>query len=147
MRVAVCTEMDVTRMSLSQPGDRGGSPAEGQTSSSNDRPASNACLCPHPCVCVSQREQEKRQKAGTSFISIYLFISTQATLCINRQPICMHVCTILLCPCTCMCVCVAECVMRCLYDKHKASLRGILIRGFATVVMETALSSCISQWR
>lgn len=42
-------------------------------------------------------------------------------------------------------VCVAQCVMRCLYDKHKASLRGILIRGFATVVMETALSSCISQ--
>lgn len=43
-------------------------------------------------------------------------------------------------------VCVAQCVMGCLYDKHKASLRGILNRGFATVVMETALSSCISQW-
>lgn len=44
-------------------------------------------------------------------------------------------------------MCVAQCVMSCLCDKHKESLRGILIRGFATVVMETALSSCISQWR
>lgn len=38
-------------------------------------------------------------------------------------------------------------VMRCLYDKHKAGLRGILIRGFATVVMETALSTCSSRSR
>lgn len=44
-------------------------------------------------------------------------------------------------------VCVAHCVMKCLYDKHKAGLRGILIRGFVTVVMETALSSRISQCR
>lgn len=44
-------------------------------------------------------------------------------------------------------LCDSQSVMRCLYDKHKASLRGILIKGFATVVMETVLSSCITQWR
>lgn len=56
-------------------------------------------------------------------------------MCVYRpfMPMCLH-------------VCVAHCVMRCLDDKHKASLRGILIRSFATVVMETALSICISQW-
>ena len=77
------TKMDVTCRSLSQPGDRGGSPLK-------VRPCPpmtdqhQMCVCAH--IHVSQREQQKRQKAGTSFISIYLFIFTQATLCINRQP-------------------------------------------------------------
>lgn len=43
--------------------------------------------------------------------------------------------------------CRPLCAMRCLYDKHKAGLRGILIRGFATVVMETALSAGTSRSR
>lgn len=97
-------------------------------------------------VCVSKRTRGETDRDWTSDVFIYFFLSSHKRLrvsaahlyaCARVQVfyghVCVHVCRLVF-------------VMKCLYDKHKASLRRILIRGFATVVMETALSSCVSQW-
>lgn len=140
---------------VSQPGDRGGVLSEGQTLSSNDEPALMCvCVCARiVCsVCVSLRENTKRNRESQVlflfiyffyrrtlfFFSFFFFPSGGPFVCMCVQVFYVR---------GRACVCVAHCVMRCLYDKHKASLRGILIRGFATVVMETALSTCVSQCR
>lgn len=111
----------------------------------------NLCVCVCMCaaVCLSRsvslREQEDRQTKPGLVLFLYIYFCIQETLCINGPFLCMCVHKSFMS--MAVHVFVTQCVMRCLYDKHKASLRGILIRGFATVVMETALSSCISQWR
>lgn len=84
---------------------QGRAPSEGQTLSSNDRPALNVCVCMRACVhhvrtaCVAERESLDK-----FCFSLFIFSHKWQALCINRRPICMRVCTSLLCPRTCMCV-------------------------------------------
>lgn len=72
------TKMDVTRMSLFQPGDRGGSPLKVRP-----RPpmiASTKCVCAAMCcqcsVCRRMNKRRDRERRDKFYFFIYLFLHT-----------------------------------------------------------------------
>lgn len=68
--------------------------------SSNDRPALNLCPC---SVCHWENKRWNRESQDKFCFYLFIYSHTHSFFCI-RWPICMHVCTSLLCPWVCMCV-------------------------------------------